>query len=789
VKRLLKFFMWTSLVLLLFGVVIGAVLWYLWSSNLPYIGSLEEYAPPIITEIYSDDGEVIGRFSEERRILVSLDQVPQHLINAFVAAEDPRFFEHEGVDFLGLVRALIMSQLSGDRIKGTSTITQQVAREMLLKNKERTLKRKTREILLSFQIEKGFSKEEILYLYLNMNYLGDGAYGVEAAARTYFDKKASELNLAESALLAGLPQSPSRYDPTLHFDRAKHRQETYVLEKMREHGYITETEKQEALNTELMIKERQENPYYSKAPYFTEYIRRYLEESYGRDLLYRGGLKVYTTLNLKAQRAAQRALKKGLMELDQREGYRGPLRKLSPQEMEIFRKESEEKFMEAPPGIGSLVEGLVENVDDQKGEVIIGYGERQGILPLSEMKWARKPDPKTAYYNASVTLPSKVLKEGDVALVRIKCEGTPPYDWEFSLEQEPLIQGALLSLETDNGRVRAMVGGLDFGASQFNRAVQARRQPGSAFKPIIYAAALDHGMTPSTVIIDAPYVSQSNPDEEIWKPKNYKERFFGPTLFRTGLIKSRNVITVKILQEIGVYQTIGYARRLGIESDLSPDLSLALGSSGVSLYELTRAYSAFANRGMLVEPIFINRILDRNGQIIEENQPSMKEAISPETAHVMTDLLVAAVQEKGGTGWRIKALKGPAAGKTGTTNDLRDAWFMGYTPDLVTGVWVGYDDRRSMGSGETGSRAASPIWLYYMSEALKGEVKEGFPVPEGVVFVKIDAETGLLASPYSKRTVFQAFKEGTEPKEYSPRPQAAKSGEFSQFDMDNAEEN
>ena len=781
--------MWTSLVLLLFGVIIGAVLWYLWSSNLPYIGSLEEYTPPIITEIYSDDGEVIGRFSEERRILVSLDQVPQHLINAFVAAEDGRFFEHEGVDFFGIVRALIVSQLSGDRIRGTSTITQQVAREMLLKNKERSYKRKAREILLSFQIEKGFSKEKILYLYLNMYYLGNGAYGVEAAARNYFDKHASDLNLAESALLAGLPQSPSGYDPTQHFDRAKGRQESYVLERMREDGYITEIQKQEALNTELVIKEREENPYYNKAPYFTEYTRRYLEETYGRDLLYRGGLKVYTTLNLETQRAAQRALRKGLRESDQREGYRGPLRELSPQEMEIFRKESEEKFMEAPPEIESLVEGLVEGVDDQKGEVIISYGERQGILPLSEMKWARKPDPKTAYYNMSVTLPSKVLKQGDVVLVRIKCEGTPPYDWEFSLEQEPLIQGALLSLETNSGRVRAMVGGLDFAASQFNRAVQARRQPGSAFKPIIYAAALDHGMTPSTVIIDAPYISQSNPDEEIWKPKNYKEKFFGPTLFRTGLIKSRNVITVKILQKIGVYQTIRYARRLGIESDLSPDLSLALGSSGVSLYEITRAYSAFANSGMLVEPISINRILDRNGQIIEENQPSMKEAISRETAHVMTDLLVAAVQEKGGTGWRIKALNGPAAGKTGTTNDLRDAWFMGFTPDLVTGVWVGYDDRRSMGSGETGSRAASPIWLYFMSEALKGQVMEDFPVPEGVVFVKIDAETGLLASQYSMKTVFQAFKQGAEPKEYSPRPQAAKSGEFSQFDMDNAEEN
>jgi penicillin-binding protein 1A len=340
-------------------------------------------------------------------------------------------------------------------------------------------------------------------------------------------------------------------------------------------------------------------------------------------------------------------------------------------------------------------------------------------------------------------------------------------------------------MEAHTGRVRVMVGGRNFGVSQFNRAIQSRRQPGSAFKPIIYAAALDRGMNPATVIIDAPYISKGSSEEEIWRPKNYKKKFFGPTLFRTALIKSRNVITVKILREIGVYHAIQYAERVGIESELSPDLSLALGSSGISLYEITRAYLVFANGGMLAEPFFINRIVDRSGQIIEENQPSFREAISKETAHVMTDLLRAVIQE--GTGWRIKALKRPAAGKTGTTNELRDAWFIGFTPSLVTGAWVGYDDRKPMGKGETGSRAASPIWLYFMSQVLKDQPVEDFPVPEGVVFAKIDSKTGLLASPHSEKTVFQAFKEGTEPKEYTPRPQAAKSGQFSQFDMDHAQ--
>jgi len=336
----------------------------------------------------------------------------------------------------------------------------------------------------------------------------------------------------------------------------------------------------------------------------------------------------------------------------------------------------------------------------------------------------------------------------------------------------------------ETGEVRAMIGGRDFAKSQFDRAIQSRRQPGSAFKPIIYAAALDWGMSPAEIIIDAPYISDQNPDEEIWKPKNYKEKFFGPTLFRTGLAKSRNVVTVKILRKIGVNHAIQYARKIGIEADLSPDLSLALGSSGLSLIEIVRAYSVFANRGMLVKPTFIKRIFDRSGQVIEENQPECREVISKETAYVMTDLLRAVIRE--GTGWRIKALKRPAAGKTGTTNNLRDAWFMGFTPTLVTGVWVGYDDQKAMGKGETGSRAASPIWLYFMSDALKDRPVVDFQVPEGVVFAKIDAETGRLASNYSVKTVFQAFKEGSEPKKYSPKPKAPKSGQFLQYDMDEA---
>lgn len=767
---------------ILFSAGTGGVLWYLWSSNLPYIGSLKEYNPPIITEIYSDDGEVIGRFYDEKRTVVPLEQIPEHLIQAFVAAEDARFFEHEGIDFTSIVRAFYKNILAGRIAQGGSTITQQVTRSLLLKNPEKTYKRKVREAILSLQIEKIFSKEKILFLYLNQIYLGHGTYGVEAASRLYFNKPVAEINLAESAILAGLPQAPSRYSPINNFDRVKKRQK-YVLEQMHKQGFITQTQMIEALNTEISIHNEQDSPF-QKAPYFTEHVRRYLERRYGREMLYRGGLKVYTNLNMEMQRKAQAALEKGLLELDKREGYRGPIRHLSVDEAEQVQAEQEQELVKNPPEIGDVVKGIVAQVDNSKKEVTVLIGTQRGLLPLSEMKWARKPDHKVAYYQVKLEEPGDALQKGDLILCRLKEKAEDPYTWVLSLEQEPKIQGAILSIEARSGRVKAMVGGLDFSTSQFNRAIQSRRQPGSAFKPIIYAAALDYGMNPSTIILDSPYVSTVNPDEdeEVWRPKNYKEKFFGPTLFRDALIHSRNVITIKILKEIGVRRVIEYAEKLGIKSPLSPDLSLALGSSGLSLAEITAAYSVFANDGIMVRPFFINRIEDRAGQIIQEQQPDPEEKISKETAYLMTDLMEAVVKE--GTGWRIKALGRPAAGKTGTTNDLRDAWFIGFTPSLVTGVWVGYDDRHPMGKGETGSRAASPIWLYFMSEVYKGKPVEDFTAPEGVVFAKIDSAKGLLASPYSEKTVFQAYKEGTEPKKYTPKPAQAKSDRFIQFDME-----
>ena len=759
---------------------VGVALWYMWSSNLPYIGSLKNYNPPIITEVLADNGQVIGQFWEEKRILVPVHEMSPHIINAFIAAEDARFFKHGGIDFLSIIRAFSKNIKAGRIEQGGSTITQQITKSLLLKNPSRTYKRKVREALLSLQIEREFSKEEILYLYLNQIYLGHGLYGVEAASQTYFGKRARELNIAESSLLAGLAQAPSRDSPIKHFGRAKLRQR-YVLERMRAEGLITEEECEESFNEKLTTQPKKEQRL-QEAPYFLEHIRRTVEEKYGRHLLYNGGLRIHTTVNLEMQKAAQEALIRGIIELDRREGFRGPLERVFIPGQEQVYQHLMERLRRQHLEAGTITEGVVLKVDSTRNETLVKIGDHHGILPLSGMEWARSFDPETAYYERKLNDPAEVLTPGDVIMVKVVKRAEDFPGWILSLEQTPRAQAALLCLEAKTGYVKAMVGGLDFSISQFNRAIQARRQPGSAFKPLIYAAALDKEFTPSSIIIDAPFISPIGEDEKLWKPKNYKEKFFGPTLFRVGLIKSRNVITIKILEKIGVKYAIDYARQLGIESPLSTDLSLALGSSGLSLLELTRAYSVFANGGRLEKPIFIIKIIDRNGKVIEENQPSSANVISQETAFVMTDLLKAVVNE--GTGWRVRILKRPVTGKTGTTDDLKDAWFLGYSPTLVTGVWVGYDDRTPMGKGETGSRAASPIWLYFMREVLNGKPIIPFENPEGVVITKIDAKTGLLASPFSEKTCFQAFKKGTEPKKHSPKPDRGKPGEFFQLDMD-----
>jgi penicillin-binding protein 1A len=697
-----KFILWTFLLgffLILCGALAGVATFYYLSQDLPKITSLTDYTPSIITTVYSDDGQKIAEFFKERRIVIPLAEMPQMLLNAFIAAEDARFYKHKGIDVYSIVRAFFKNIEAGTIVQGGSTITQQVTKSFFL-TPERSYTRKLKEAILAYRIDKTFNKNEILYLYLNQIYLGHGAYGVGAAAGNYFGKSVKDLNLAECAMLAGLPQAPSKYSPFKHPERARQRQ-VYVLNRMVAGDYIANDQITTALNTKLDIKPRR-NVYIEEIPHYTEHIRRYIEKKYGEDALYTQGFKVYTAVNVEMQKVAREETQKGLYELDKRQGYRGPERHLKPEEIEGFSQELQTELEANPLAEGQTVKGVVVKVDDRQKTVTVRMGKAVGRIELADMQWARKPDPEVAYYETKVKKPSQALQVGDVILVKIKEKVKEKDLWSLALEQEPITEAALLCIEAETGFVKAMVGGMDFRDSQFNRAFQSRRQPGSAFKPVIYAAALDKQFddsgkffTPATVIIDSPIVFEDEERDFKWKPKNYKEKFFGPTLLRDALAKSRNVVTIKILREIGIDYAIEYATKLGINSELSKDLSIALGSSGVSLLELTNAYSVFANRGFMVAPIFITKIEDRNGNVIEEYVPERTKVIEKTTAYLMTHLLEGVV--KNGTGWRVKALGRPVAGKTGTTNNLFDAWFMGYTPEFITGVWVGFDEEAPLG--------------------------------------------------------------------------------------------
>ncbi|MBN1841747.1 MAG: PBP1A family penicillin-binding protein [Deltaproteobacteria bacterium] len=778
-RRLLYLFYGTVLLVSVFAGLFAGAAYFYFTRDLPQISSLKDYRPPIITTVYSDDNRKIAEFYKERRIIIPLSKMSKMLIDAFVSAEDARFYKHEGIDFFSVVRAFLKNIEAGTIIQGGSTITQQVAKSFFLST-EKSYSRKIREAILAYRIDKAFTKEEILFLYLNQIYLGHGAYGVGAAAENYFGKSVFELNLAECALLAGLPQAPSRYSPFIHPEQAKQRQ-IYVLNRMITEGHITNLQATESIGTKLDIKRRR-NWYIEEVPCYTEYIRQYVEEKYGKDVLYKEGLKIYGAVNIEMQKAARTALNDGLGALDKRQGYRGPLKYLEPEEIETFSQQIHRTIEREPLERHKVLEGVVLAVNDDEEMATVRIGNELGRLQLDDMKWARKPEPEVPYYSVSVKKVSDVLKVGDVISVQVKGEQEETGFWDLALEQTPRAEAALICAEAETGYVKAMVGGRDFRVSQFNRAVQSRRQPGSAFKPIIYAAALDKGYTPATMIIDSALVFEDTEREFTWKPRNYGEKFHGPTLFRTALAKSRNVVTVKILKDIGVDYVIEYAKKLGIESSLSRDLSISLGSSGVSLLELLRAYGVFVNQGYRTKPCFITKILDRDGNVLEENYPESEKIIDKSTAYVVTNLLQGVVQN--GTGWRVKALGRPVAGKTGTTNNLYDAWFVGYTPRYVTGVWVGFDEEESLGTGETGSRAASPIWLAFMQAVLRNKPVRVFQVPDGVVFAKIDAETGLLAIPESKETIFECFKEGTVPTEYTKKPgDITDPGQFFKFDM------
>ncbi len=772
IKKIFKFFCLGFLITIVTALLtVGGIYFYL-SDDLPKIFSLKDYRPPIITTVYSDDNRKIAEFYKERRIIIPLSSMPKMLKDAFIAAEDSRFYKHKGIDFFSIVRAFFKNIEAGTIVQGGSTITQQVTKSFFL-TPERSYNRKIKEAILAYRIDKQFTKDEILFLYLNQIYLGHGAYGVEVASENYFGKSAKELNLAESAVLAGLPQAPSKYSPFRNPEKAKERQ-VYVLNRMVAEGYITNIQATEAINTPLDIKPRR-NWYIEEVPFYTEHIRRYIEKKYGDHMLYNEGLKIYTAVNIEMQKTAREEIEKGLKQLDKRQGYRGPLKHLAPEEFEAFSEELQSKLDNDFIEEGKIIEGLVIKVDDSRNTVTVRMGNVRGIISLKDMRWARKPNPEIAYYESRIKHPGNVLTVGDVILVKLKKQMKKTRLWQLSLEQTPKAQSALLCIEAETGFVKTMVGGRNFRESQFNRAIQSRRQPGSAFKPIIYAAALDKGYTPATMLIDSPIVFKDKMHDFVWKPKNYKEKFHGPTLFREALAKSRNVVTIKILKNIGIDYTIDYARKLGITSNLNHNLSIALGSSGVSLLEIVKAYSVFANLGYLIKPVFITKITDRYGMVIEENDLNRKKVMDKTTAYIMTSLLQSVV--KHGTGHRVKALNRPVAGKTGTTNNLHDAWFVGYTPRYITGTWVGFDDEKSLGKYETGSKAASPIWLGFMRKILANKTIRVFQVPEKVVFSKIDAKTGLLPIPESKKTIFECFKEGTVPTEYTKKPDSISNSE------------
>ncbi len=764
-SKIIKWSLWTVVFLVFSGAAVALGLFYHLSKGLPKISSLNDYHPSIITTVYSDDNQKIAEFYKERRIVVPLERIPEQLQHAFIAAEDSRFYKHHGVDFFSIARAFFKNLKAGTIVQGGSTITQQVTKSFLL-TPERSYERKIKEAILACRIEKAFSKEDILYLYLNQIYLGHGAYGVQAASENYFGKSVDELNLAECAMLAGLPQAPSKYSPFHYPERARQRQ-IYVLMRMQAEGYLTQEQASEAMNTLLEIHPRR-NWYLEQVPVYTEDIRRYVENKYGEDALYTQGLKIYAAVNVDMQKAARSEIQNGLKELDRRQGYRGPIKKLKPSEIEAFSQELEKELALQPLTPGAQTKGVVIDVNDKEGKVTVRMGGQRGVIGIEHMRWARTPDPEVAHYQDKLRRPSQALAVGDVILVEVKDQDSKTQTWSLKLDQVPEVQAALVCIEAGTGLVKTMVGGRDFLQSQFNRAVQSRRQPGSVFKPVIYAAALDKGYTPATVIIDSPIVFDDEEHDFTWKPKNYGKKFYGPTLLRDALAKSRNIVTIKILQDIGIDYVIDYARNLGVNSDLSHDLSIALGSSSVSLMEIVQAYSVFANQGWLVQPAFITKIEDRFGNILEEMDPVRQKVIDSSTAYLMTSLLEGVV--KFGTAQRVRALGRPVAGKTGTTNDLYDAWFVGYTPRFITGVWVGFDQQRSLGKGETGSRAASPIWLGYMQKILQKEPVRVFQVPEGVVFANIDAKTGKLPNAESKKTILECFKEETVPTEHTPDP-------------------
>jgi len=858
-------------------------------SGLPKILAIKDYDPLLVSQVYDRNQKKIGEFYRQRRTLVPYEKFPKYLVNAFLAAEDDQFFQHEGINYLAIVRAMIANIRAGRNVQGGSTITQQVAKTFFLSS-EKTLLRKIREAMLAKQLEENLAKEEILFLYLNQIFFGNTAYGVENAAQTYFRKPVDQLTLEECAILAGLPQAPSRYSPVKNPKSAKERQ-TYVLHRMAEVGFITKEEAEKAIQTPVKVYVREN--YEEFAPYYLETIRQILVQQLGEEQVLDKGINIYTGLDLDKQQAAQTSVMSGLKELDKRQGYRGALKNLEDKEqIQLFLMDQRKKLIAdstpertiLPNGefaeivslqktnpnsvlpnymkVGETYGAVVTQVDDTLGLVYLQMPESQAVIDFDSLKWARKPDSNKRYDLDQIKKPSDALKAGDVILAKITAEnamiprlaqlpspkkGVPPPKGPdlkpflaAELDQEPIVEGALISFDQQNQDILAMVGGSTFirNVNEFNRTLQAARQTGSSFKAILYASALDRNYTPSTAIMDAPIVyeesQQDNEGQEevkTWKPTNHGKTFGGEIIFRNALVQSLNVPTVKIIEDVGVTWAADYARRLGIFSPLNMDFTLALGSSSVTLYEMTKVFSQFGRLGKKIRPMLIHKVTDRSGKTLlekisldirfqKEMEPFEKEfeerrkahldsknsakdpasevspdhqqakkqkaspdefllfddpelVMRPQTASVMNSLLRGVVEDKNGTGGRAKALGREVAGKTGTTNGYVDAWFIGYTAQIATGVWVGFDKEKSIGKGEVGGRAALPLWVDYMKVAHEPLPQMTLPVADGIVFANIDADSGQLATAASKNVLRQAYIEGTEPTSSSNKNEEA----------------
>jgi penicillin-binding protein 1A len=741
----------TIVLLFVLASALGAFSGLLFASaeDLPQISALDDYAPNTITRVYDFKGEIIGEFATERRIVVPYEQISPLLRQAIVAAEDQTFEDHLGVSIPRLIVTAVKDIIYLER-KGASTLTQQLARNLFLTN-EKSLERKLEELILTIQIEKRYTKREILALYCNHIPWGHGIYGAEAAARFYFGKSVKDVTLEEAALLAGMVQSPARQSPYVSVERATRRR-NYALQRMADDGYISAAQAAKAKQAPVVTSGRPTTG--GMAPFFVEDIRQHLEERYGAKRLYQGGLAVHTSLDAGLQRVAEKAFDAGLRRIDKRRGFRRPSRNVIA-DMQTVDGYKHDRWARAI-AVGDIVPAVVADTSGSGGPRAVAAGAirlRVGKyvieVPKAGYAWTRKTTPE-------------FMKVGDLVSVHVQSLDEATKSGTGILEQDPAIEGALLAIDNQTGQIRSMIGGFDFGRSKFNRARQAMRQMGSTFKPIVYTAAIDRGYTPVSVIDDAPVAFPAGPGQPLYSPQNYDRTYEGPITLRRALEQSRNVPTVKLLDGVGPAVVIDYARRFGFTNPMQPYLSLALGAAEATPLEATSAYTVFPRQGVHMTPYEVLRVLDRQGNVLEENRPRAQDAIRADTAFVMTSLLRGVAAR--GTAASAASLDWPVAGKTGTMDDYTDAWFIGFDPEITIGVWVGFDEKKSLGRGETGTTAALPIWLDVMKARLElrgREPKPEFPAPGNIVLVSVDKATG--APSVGEDTISETFIAGTQP--------------------------